>query len=774
MSVDKPLGYKPLLLALFLVCSLSLKAQIRHYDPSSSSTVPVMGVNGNLGITGVGDDYDVKYYRLSMYINPDTTNYVRGNLTMYYQTLASSFNQVKMDYRATMLVDSVMYRGTKIASGSITRSGDELHITLPVSRSINFLDSLTVFYRGVPEAAVSGTGWVRTTHNTSQNYIYTLSEPYSARNWWPCKLAVQDKADSLDMIITTPSAFKAAGNGSLVSETVTGAHRTVFWKHRYPIPAYLVATAVANYQVHTGSNVTIGGTSMPVFHYIFPESNTATARTTLNKVNPMLTAMSAAFGDYPYKLEKYGHYQFGFSGGMEHATFSGMNVTTFDGSADWTVIAHELGHQWFGDQVTCGSWKDIWVNEGFAKFSELIAAENIPSIGTPNLATHRTNIKANATGTSYRTQTTYRNDTTSLTSIFSPSIYIYDRGAMILNMLRATLGDTKFFTALRNYTSDPLLSYKNAFTADVKRHMENVSGLNLADFFNDWIYNNGHATYAISYGFSSNYVGIRAVQSRTSGSSAAYFDMPLQFHVSNATRDTIITLYDDDGVLNVVKNGTMSNWGMNQIGVRLSFTPTSITFDPNSQVMATATSMTVNAALPIRRILISGKSSSSKNILSVDASFTGGIQKLILERSINGQDFDPLKSIETPEAKESFLLNIEDANPTFSDLYYRAKLIMNDGEIGYSNIIKLSNQEISSDIVIYPNAATDYFNVALKSNTEKVQVKIYTQDGKLKETRHAIGKNILVKFNCVSWTKGFYLVEIHDGSTIQRRKLLIH
>jgi hypothetical protein len=772
MSVDKPMGYKTLLLAFYLICSITLKAQIRHYDPSNPSTVPVMGLNGNLGITGVGDNYDVKYYRLEMYINPDTTKYLRGKLTTYYQTLVSGFNLLKLDFRNNMIIDSIYYRGSKLAGASYIKDADTLKITL-TTRPANYLDSVSIFYQGVPDIGPSSTGFAKATHGSSpvKNYIYTLSEPYSARNWWPCKLDVRDKADSLDLIIKTPSAFKAAGNGTLVSETVTGAYRTAVWKHRYPIPAYLVATAVANYQVYESANVVIGGVSMPVYNYIFPENLTTTAKTTLDRVRPMLTAMSTAFGDYPYKLEKYGHYEFGFSGGMEHATFSGMNKSTFDGSTDWSVIAHELGHQWFGDQVTCGSWKDIWVNEGFAQFSELIAAENIPALNT-YLAGHRSSIKTAAIANT--TQTTYRNDTSSLGTIFSPSVYIYDRGAMILNMLRATLGDDKFFTALRNYTSDPLLSYKNAITGDVKRHMENVSGLNLTDFFNDWIYNNGHATFAISYGFSSNYVGIRAVQSKTSGSSASNFDMPLQFRVSNGTKDTMLTFFYDDGVLNLVKNGTMTNWGLNQMGVRLSFTPTSITFDPNNQILATTTSMTVNATLPIRKILLSGKSSSSKNMLSVDASFTGGIKKLILERSINGQDFDPLKSVEKPEAKESFVMNMEDANPTFSDLYYRVKVIMNDGEIGYSNIVKLSNDEVSGDIVIYPNAATDYFNVAVKSNTEKVQVKIYTQDGKLKETRQAIGKNILVKFNCVSWTKGFYLVEIHDGSTIQRRKLLIH
>jgi hypothetical protein len=771
MSLDKPMGYKPLLLALFLVCSLSLKAQIRHYDPSNSSTVPVMGVNGNLGITGVGDDYDVKYYRLEAYINPDsTTKYIRGKLTTYYETQVSGFNLLKLDFRNNMIVDSIYYRGSKLAGASYNQDADTLKITL-TTRSANYLDSVSVYYRGVPDIGPSNTGFVKSTHGSPlKNYIYTLSEPYSARNWWPCKLDVRDKADSLDLIMTSPSAFMTAGNGALISNTVSGLYRTMVWKHRYPIPAYLVAIAVAQYQVYNSANVTIGSTSMPVYHYLFPESNTATAKTVLDRVRLMLTSMSTAFGDYPYKLEKYGHYQFGFSGGMEHSTFSGMNGSTFDASTDWSVIAHELGHQWFGDKVTCGSWKDIWVNEGFAKFSELVAAENVPALNT-YLDDHRLTIKNGAT--TYTSQTTYRNDTTSLGTIFSPSQYIYHRGAMILNMLRATLGDTKFFTALRNYTSDPLLAYKNALTGDVKRHMENVSGLDLADFFNDWVYNNGHATYSIQYGFSSGYVGIRAVQNRTSGSSASYFDMPLQFRVANNKKDTIITLFDNDGILNVVKDGSMYNWGLNNIGLKLSFTPTSITFDPNNQILGTA-SLSVNNTLPVRKITLSGKALSTKNVLSVDASFTGSIKSVDLERSFDGKDFEKIKSVSEPEGKESLTLNIEDNSPTLSNIFYRAILQLEDGSIAYSNIVKLSNDLLKKDVLIYPNAATSYFNVALNSQSEKPEIMIYSLDGKLIESRKAFGKNVFIKFNCGDWKRGVYMVKILDGLSEQRYKLIIN
>ncbi len=771
MSYAIPKGVRTLLLVISLISYGSASAQIRHYDPATS--VPIMGTTGNLGITGIGDNYDVKYYRLEAYINPDSaTKYIRGKLTTYYVTQVSSFSQLKLDFRNNMTIDSIYYRGVKLGTGSYTKDVDTLKITL-TTRPANYLDSVSIFYRGIPDVGPSSTGYVKSTHGTTTtyNYIYTLSEPYSARNWWPCKLDNRDKADSLDLVIKTPSAFMTAGNGTLVSNTITGAYRTMVWKHRYPIPAYLVALAVARYQVITSPNVTISGTSMPVYHYVFPEHNNATSQTALEKVRTMLTVFSSAFGDYPFKNEKYGHYEFGFSGGMEHSTFSGMNFSTFDNTADWSTIAHELGHQWFGDKVTCGSWKHIWVNEGFAKFSELIAAENIPSIGTPTLATHRANIKTNALNNT--AQTTIRNDTTSLTSIFSPSVYIYDRGAMILNMLRATLGDTKFFQALQNYTSDPLLAYRTAVTDDVKRHMENVSGLNLTDFFNDWVYNNGHATYNIQYAFGTNRIGLKITQSRVTGSTASYFDMPLQLRIQGASRDTIVTLFDNDGVLNVVKDGVMTTWGTSEYGLKLGFTPTTISFDPNSRILATAT-LGANATLPIRNLQLSGKSSSAKNILNVDAIFSGSVQYIALERSIDGKQFEEIRKINQPEAQESLLYNFEDPSPLFSEVYYRAKMVLIDGDVAYSNIIKLTNDQVRSDVLIYPSPATDHFNIALKASSNSVSVNIYMSNGKLKEVRRATGKNILMKFNCDSWSSGIYIVKILDGSTIQQRKLIIN
>jgi len=122
---------------------------------------------------------------------------------------------------------------------------------------------------------------------------------------------------------------------------------------------------------------------MDLYNLLWNGTNTANAQTALNRTADMLTVMSNRFSDYPFKNEKYGHYTFGFGGGMEHNTFSGMGTTTYDATNDWSVIAHELGHQWFGAavtcgswrDVTCGSWRDIWVNEGFARYSEVVYLE---------------------------------------------------------------------------------------------------------------------------------------------------------------------------------------------------------------------------------------------------------------------------------------------------------------------------------------------------------------------------------------------------------------
>lgn len=610
--------FLPTILILFFFCPLYTLAQ--SYTGDSSYQQHIDFLNKRIDASAVsaenaayvnGQDYDAKYYRCEWRVNPDSTLYIRGKVTMYFQTLSNAINVIREDMHVNLITDSVIYHKVKLAAGSIARKGDTIFITPPSSIAANTLDSVTIYYRGVPlthpafSGDYSGVGFVKSTHNTTQNYIYTLSEPYAAKEWWPCKNIITDKADSVDLIISVPTGFVASGNGVIVDSVTSGSNKIYHWKHRYPISTYLVELAVANYVNHTSGTVTVGGTTMPVYNFIFPEHYTAIAKTQLDNVKPIISAFSTWYGDYPFKKEKYGMYEFGFSGGMEHQTFSGMNYSTFDQTSDWSTIAHELGHQWFGDKVSGKGWTYIWLHESFARYSEIVAAEKVASLNS-QLATRRSSIKSTATNASNQAQSTLRTDSSNMATIFSPSVYIYERGAMIISMLRLLVGDNNFFTALQNYQADPTLAYSNAATDDMRRHMEAVSGQDLSVFFDDWINHSGRSTYDIQWNNSSKLVFLSFTQTRTSGSTASYFDTPMPVRITNASGgDTTVIIYD--------KRGTVSpgNAGISNMSVfKLSFVPTTITFDPNNLSLATAT-ITKNAALSAPCITTSGLTGSN-------------------------------------------------------------------------------------------------------------------------------------------------------------------
>ena len=423
--------------------------------------------------TEASNNFDVKYYRCEWELDP-AIRYIKGVVTVYYVT-TSATGFIVLDLMSPLVVDSVKRRNVLLTK---SQTNNELTINLTGLIISGTLDSVSIYYQGVPPSTGFGS-FIQSSHSGIP-VLWSLSEPYGSRDWWPCKNGLDDKADSIDVFITNPIAYKAASNGLLQSEIpVSGGTKLLtHWKHRYPIASYLVCFAVTNYSVFNRTvNLTNG--ILPMQTYCYPEDSTYFSNGTQNTLDAM-QLFDTAFGPYPFMNEKYGHVQFGWGGGMEHQT------ATFISSMDESLCAHELGHQWFGDKITCGSWKDIWLNEGFATHLASIYMEKKYPATVINTRKAEINYITSQPGGSVEVD-----DTTNVGRIFDSRLS-YNKGSHLLYMLRWILGENVFFTAIRNYLTDPAVSYGFARTADLKRNLELTSGINLSYFFNDWFSGQGY------------------------------------------------------------------------------------------------------------------------------------------------------------------------------------------------------------------------------------------------------------------------------------------
>ena len=424
-------------------------------------------------------NFDISFYRCEWAIDP-AVRFIAGKVTAYFAVTATT-NSIVFDLNNSLVVDSIFFRGTKLAF--IHGTDHALTIQLGSTLPIGTKDSIAIYYQGVPSN--NGTGsFANSTHN-GVPVMWTLSEPYGASDWWPCKNGLNDKADSLDVIITTDSLFRGVSNGVQVADILVNDKRIVHFKHRHPIATYLIGIAATDYKMYKDS-VALTNRTVPIVSYTFPEYY-AVFETEEIYTKQALQLYSSLFGDYPFANEKYGHTQFNAGGGIEHQTNSFIRWP-------WNyLIVHELAHQWFGDKITCASWKDIWLNEGFATYLSIIYFENLfPSDYPGILAQNHKVVVSKPDGS------VYVNDTTSTSSIFNARLS-YNKGAYVLHMLRWKLGDSIFFKGMRAYLNDPALQFGFATTKDFKRNMEQVAGISLESFFNNWIYGQGFPSYQLTW-----------------------------------------------------------------------------------------------------------------------------------------------------------------------------------------------------------------------------------------------------------------------------------
>ncbi|MFQ6615149.1 MAG: M1 family aminopeptidase [Fidelibacterota bacterium] len=472
--------------------------------------------------------FDVTYYQISLRIDP-LAEQIEGNVTTRGVSSRYGLKHIVLDFFDTMTVDSVLSGDTHL---TYTRSDNRMSINLPGSFGPGESFEVTVFYRGKP-VQEGGFHSFDFGHHGDAPIISTLSEPFGAPTWWPCKDDPADKADSVDIVVRVPASLVVASNGLLQDVIDHGdGTRTYVWAERYPIATYLVSLAISNYEQFSHVYVTPTGDSMEVMYFVYPE-HLRNAEKDFSVTVPMIEFYSSIFGEYPFVKEKYGMAEFPWGGAMEHQTCTsyGARLIRGDHTFDW-IIAHELAHQWFGDLITMRWWSHIWLNEGFATYSEALWREH--EGGLPSYLDYMDDLDSGPFGGSV-----FVRDSTQIYSLFSRTVY--DKGAWVLHMLRHVMGDTMFFEALKEYVSSH--TFGNTTTGDFRTICESYYEKPLHWFFDEWVYGQSRPEYQVSWS-SSPQEGHHLVSVEIRQAQASLFKMPLDVVLATASLETTVVVWD--------------------------------------------------------------------------------------------------------------------------------------------------------------------------------------------------------------------------------------
>lgn len=512
------------------------------------------------------EKFDVKHYKLNLEMT-NTSTAISGT--------------VEMTARARVAMDTIMYELFQSLNISEIRVNDSpvaftrvqsaIIIEIPVLAGSIFKVSTT--YSGTPPTAATnplgGSGMTNGTSPTWGNQVtWSLSQPFSAYEWWPCKQSLRDKIDSLDVWITVPSTCKAGSNGLLKNVVDVGNGKSRYeWKHRHPIDYYLVSVAVARY-IEFNVYAHPEGTTDSILIQNFIYDNPATLQNfqaDIEETADFLELFSELFGPYPFPDEKYGHCMAPLGGGMEHQTM------TTQGSFNRTLTAHELGHQWFGDHVTCASWADIWVNEGFARYCEYLMLERLyPGQEVTAMTSYHTNIMQQNGGA------VWVSDSLNGSRLFSSRL-TYNKGGAILHTFRYLLNnDSTFFRVLKKYQTR--FADSTAIGTDFQRILEEESGIDFSEPFEQWYFGEGFPTYTARWNNVNGDLHLRISHTVSMASVTPTFTTPLEIQFKRTGMvDTIIRFpvssnsntYIVSGMGNVSSIFAVdpNNWIINRVGL---------------------------------------------------------------------------------------------------------------------------------------------------------------------------------------------------------------
>ena len=390
--------------------------------------------------------------------------------------LDSSLNSIDLNFYDQLHITGLLLNGSEA-----NYIHNKTTLSIPVIDFINDTFNLQINYDGKPKS-FGPVGFVFGEVN-KRSLVYTLNQPEYASTWLPCNDIPSDKA-MLEIKIRNTKENISVSNGKLIEVIEDETHKTYHWKTYYPISTYLISIYSAPYE-YFNDNLIINDDTLAIKYYVMPE-HLENARKDFAVHNDMIKYFSDTFGSYPFMKEKYGVAEFLWNfGAMEHQTITGIGYTFVSGNNFFRdIYAHELAHQWWGNAVGLKSWDDVWLNEGFATYSEALYNEH--KFGKDALRSFMlSKFDENFSGTLYKPEKHFGS-------------MVYDKGAWVLHMLRYEVGDSIFFKILRTYFEQ--FKYSSASVYDFKDICELIAQKNLSGFFDQWVFT-GDDQIKLEYSF---------------------------------------------------------------------------------------------------------------------------------------------------------------------------------------------------------------------------------------------------------------------------------
>lgn len=520
-------------------------------------------------INGLLEKYDVSFYFLDIAVENNSVA-ISGDVTIKARSIVPSLDTLAFELITAMEVDSVIVDGSQ---HEFVHTNDLITIPLSVPIINGTFFSVQIYYHGNAPTGGFFSGITTDYSATYQKDVtWSLSEPYAAKEWWPTKQDLSDKADSVWVFLTTSAGNKAGSQGLLTGITpMPGGKVRYEWKSKYPTDYYLISFAVADYQEYNIYAYPEGTEdSVLIQNYIYDHPDCLPAYQAGIDLTPsFIELFSDLFGMYPFIDEKYGHCLTQLGGGMEHQTMTTLGGFSFG------LVSHELGHMWFGDKVTCATWSDIWINEGFATYSDYLAHSflSTPYYDSLWLKIRHDQVKSQPGGSVYVPE----EDLGDIWRIFDGRLS-YSKGALLLHMIRFELqDDDMFFNVLRTYLEE--FGDSVATGDDFKEWLELQSGMDFTDFFNQWYYGEGYPIYDIIWHQGEATLEITSTQTASTPVTPLFkMKVPYYLKFSDGT-DTTLILYQDAN--------------LNSYSIPLSKTVAEIVLDPEQWILHSLASLSV-------------------------------------------------------------------------------------------------------------------------------------------------------------------------------------